>query len=304
MLQPTQLSDNGPTFSRIVFGVMKWGDWGHRLNPQEMLRLIEQSIEYGVTTFDHADIYGAYTTEAQFGQALKLQPALREQIQLITKCGIKLIADNRPRHKAKSYDTSRAHILFSVENSLANLHTDYIDLLLLHRPSPLMDPHEVAEAFGQLHRQGKVKYFGVSNFTNSQYELLSQHFALVTNQVEASLLHLNPFLDGTFDLCLRKGVLPMAWAPLGGGKIFADKESLQAQRVREVAEAIVNHRDKAYGLDQVMLAWLMKHPANILPVVGTARIERLKAAADAIELELTREEWFELWEASTGEEVP
>ena len=304
MLNPTQLSPNGPTFSRIIFGVMKWGVWGHRLRPQQMLRLMEESIEYGVTTFDHADIYGGYTTEAEFGAALKLDPSLRQKMQLITKCGIKMPAPARPQYQIKSYDTSASHIRASVEQSLKNLHTDYIDLLLLHRPSPLMDPVEVAGAFQELREEGKVKYFGVSNFTPTQFELLNSFFPLATNQVEASLQHLSPFLDGTFDQCLSKGIKPMAWSPLGGGNVFKDKTNSQVQRIRATAGRIMRRRAEPIGLDRLLLAWLMHHPAGIFPVIGTARIERLRAAADATKIHLSREEWYELWQASTGKEVP
>ncbi len=304
MLQPTQLSPDGPTFSRIVLGVMNWGVWGHRLRPHQMLRLMEESIQSGVTTFDHADIYGGYTTEAEFGAALRLHPGLRHKMQLITKCGIKMPIAGRPQHHIKSYDTSAAHIRASVEQSLKNLQTDYIDLLLIHRPSPLMNPEEVAGIFEALRQEGKVKYFGVSNFRPSQFELLNASFPLATNQVEASLQHLAPFLDGTFDQCLLKGVKPMAWSPLGGGSVFTDKGNPQVQRIRATAGRIMRRRSESIGLDRLLLAWLMQHPAGILPVIGTARIERLRAAAEAVKIKLSREEWYELWQASTGREVP
>ncbi|MCB0570155.1 MAG: aldo/keto reductase [Phaeodactylibacter sp.] len=304
MLQPTRLSPDGPDFSRIVVGVMNWGVWGHRLRPHQMLRLMEESVNNGVTTFDHADIYGGYTTEAEFGAALRLNPGLRLKMQLITKCGIKMPSPSRPAYQIKSYDTSAAHIRSSVGQSLKNLHTDYLDLLLLHRPSPLMNPEEVATIFDELRQEGKVRYFGVSNFKPSQFALLNNAFPLVTNQVEASLQHLAPFLDGTFDQCIIKGVRPMAWSPLGGGSVFTDKGNPQVQRIRAAAGRIMRRRSEAIGLDRLLLAWLMQHPAGILPVVGTARIERLRAAAEATKVQLTREEWYELWQASTGREVP
>ncbi len=299
-----QLSKDGPHCSRIVFGVMKWGVWGHNLSPQSMLRLIEESADYGVTTFDHADIYGDYTTEAAFGEALKQQPGLRERLQIVTKCGIKMKVPQRPHHRIKSYDTSVAHIRASVDRSLRNLRTDYIDLLLLHRPSPLLDADQVAGEFEQLQKAGKVKHFGVSNFTPAQFDLLNSRFPLTTNQVEASLLHHPPFTDGTFDQCQQYRIRPMAWSPLGGGRIFGAEPDAQAQRIRSAAQAIISRRGQAIGIDQLLLAWLMRHPAGILPVIGTARIERVKAAADAVHLMMSQEEWFELWEAATGSEVP
>ena len=301
---PVALHENGPTLSRIVFGVMKWGSWGHQLDAQQMLTLIEQSIEAGVTTFDHADIYGSYTTEAAFGEALQLNPSLRQRMQIVTKCGIKLAVPQRQHHRIKSYDTSPEHIRWSVDTALRNLRTDYIDLLLIHRPSPLMDPDRIAEEFEQLRKAGKVRYFGVSNFTPSQFAMLNSRIPLVTNQVEASLLHLAPFTDGTFDQCLERQIMPMAWSPLGGGTIFQQVPGEKEQRILEAAKRIIERRGQDIGIDQLMLAWLLQHPAHILPVVGTARIERLRAATDAVHIMMSREEWFELWQASAGSEVP
>jgi predicted oxidoreductase len=299
----TKLTEKGPLLSRIIFGTMKWGEWGANLTPKEMLSLIHQSHDLGVTTFDHADIYGHYTTEETFGKALASNPSLRQNIQLITKCGIRLLTPNRPFNKVHSYDTSRKHIILSLENSLRELRTDYIDLLLIHRPSPLMDPDEIAEAFTTLKEGGKVLHFGVSNFTPSQFEMLNSRIPLVTNQVEASILHLNPFLDGTFDQCLQHKISPMVWSPLGGGKVFTDLEDEQVIRIREVCEKI-GKKHGNYQIDQVLIAWLLKHPSGILPVLGTSKISRIKDAIEALTLELTTEDWFEIWVASTGYPIP
>lgn len=301
MKNTIHIAPNGPTFSRIVFGTMKWGEWGWKLATPKIERLIQESVEMGVTTFDHADIYGHYTTEADFGKVLANHSSLRQQMQLITKCGINLTTPNRPQYKIKSYDTSKAHILQSVENSLKNLSTDYIDLLLIHRPSPLLDPDEVATAFMELKETGKVLHFGVSNFTPTQFEALHSRFPLTNNQVQASALHLDPFTDGTFDQCLKYHIAPTVWSPLGGGSIFTTPSSEQASRVRKVAIQLADkHQVK---LDQILLAWLLKHPAKLLPVLGTARIERVKAAVEALKINLTSEEWFMILEASAGQEV-
>lgn len=303
MFQATKLSENGPTFSRIVSGVMTWGIWGKDYDTQSMNTLLNQVVDLGITTIDHADIYGHYTTEAAFGQALAQSPALRSQIQLISKCGIKLVTPNRPDHLIKSYDTSKVHILQSVDQSLKNLQTDYLDLLLIHRPSPLMDADEVGEAFEQLKATGKVRHFGVSNFTVSQMELFASRFSMVTNQIEANLLHLDPFLDGTLDYCQTKRFKPMAWSPLGGAAFFGNPDDEKVQRIQKTAKAIgQKHGD--YQVDQILLAWLLQHPSGILPVLGTGRIERLQAATKATELSLSQEDWFALWSASIGEEVP
>jgi predicted oxidoreductase len=302
MLQPIQLAKNGPLLSPIVLGVMKWGVWGKQHDAQAMLRLIEESIALGVTSFDHADIYGHYTTEAEFGAALSLKPALRDQMQLITKCGIKLVTPNRPSYKIKSYDTSKEYIIWSAEQSLKNLRTDRIDLFLIHRPSPLMDPDEIAEAFEVLKKAGKVLHFGVSNFTPSQFDLLNDRFPLVTNQIQANIMHLEPFLDGTLDQCLRHRIRPMAWAPLGGGDFFTKLDDPKVKRIRAVLNELSDKKSAA-AIDQLVLAWLMRHPSGILPVIGTGRVERVRSAVGAMKVEYTREEWFEVWEASVGREV-
>jgi len=302
MTNRINLSPNGPTFSRLIFGTMRLGIWGANMNTSQYEKITQKSIDLGVTTFDHADIYGHYTTEGEFGKMLKKQPSLRQKMEIITKCGIKMVTSNRPNHKIKSYDTSKARIIESAENSLKELSTDYIDLLLIHRPSPLMQPDEIAEAFTQLRERGKVRYFGVSNFTPSQFSMLNSRFELVTNQIETSINHLAPMTDGTLDQCIEKRIKPMAWSPLGGGKVFTDLEDVAVQRIRKVGMELME-KYSATGLDQILLAWLLKHPAGILPVLGTTKIKRLEAAVNALKIELTEEEWFELLEASAGSEV-
>lgn len=204
------------TFSRLIHGCCRLADWGY--SREQLLGLIEFCLERGITTFDHADIYGDYTCESRFGEALALKPSLRGQIEIVTKCGIK----RPPKYGMKLYDTSKTHIIASVEQSLANFRTDYIDVLLIHRPDPFMNPEEVAEAFCQLKQDGKVRYFGVSNFKRSQWEMLQSYlpFPLVTNQIEVSAYRLENLEDGTVDLCLEKRVPPMVWSPLAGGAIF------------------------------------------------------------------------------------
>jgi predicted oxidoreductase len=264
--------------------------------------MIKDCIATGVTSFDHADIYGDYTTEEEFGKVLQQQPSLRQQMQIITKCGIQMVSVNRPHHKIKSYDTSYEHIVESVDRSLKNLSTDYIDCLLIHRPDPLFKADEVAKAFVQLKQQGKVLEFGVSNFRKWQVDLLRSRFPVTVNQVECSLLHLEPFGDGTLDQCQQHGIIPMAWSPMGGGNLFMeDDEDERSKRIIAVANILAEKN--ATGSDVILLSWLMTHPANILPVLGTSKIERVHAAVAATLLKLEREEWFMLWRASTGREV-
>ncbi|HMO33264.1 MAG TPA: aldo/keto reductase [Lacibacter sp.] len=289
------------TYSRIIAGTMKWGAWGARFSTGDYDRMIRHCLDQGVTTFDHADIYGDYTTEAEFGAVLRQDPSLRSRMQLITKCGIRKVSANRPHHKIKSYNTSANHIIESVETSLDNLHTDTIDCLLLHRPDMLLDADEVAGAITKLQEQGKILRFGVSNFKRWQVELLHSRVPLTTNQVQCSVLHLDPFTDGTLDQCQQLQLVPMAWSPLGGGNLFQEREDERHQRITAVASLLAE--EYGTGPDIILLSWLLSHPARIHPLLGTTRPERVEAALEATRFQLTREQWFMLWRASTGKEV-
>ena len=278
---------------------MNLGQW--QWNPAERLRWIEECLELGITTFDHADIYGGYTCEGLFGEALALRPSLRSQMQLISKCGIKLITPNRPSNALKSYAVGRDYIIASAENSLRELQTDHLDLLLIHRPSPLMAADEVAEAFAAL--AGKVRHFGVSNFTPAQFDLLQSRldFPLVTNQIELSVMQMNALTDGTLDQCQQRRIRPMLWSPLGGGALFQG-ETAASKRLLVVLREIGDVLGGA-ALDQIALAWLLHLPSRPYPVLGTGKIERLAAAVAATQLQLTDEQWFAIWEAAAGHEV-
>lgn len=290
------------SFSPIVAGCMKWGQWGSRFSTKQYTEMITACMNSGITSFDHADIYGDYSTEAEFGEALKEQSSLRQQLQLITKCGIKMPVSSRPSSRIKSYDTSKAYIMECAERSLRNLQTDYIDALLIHRPDPLMDPADIAEAFTLLKQQGKVLHFGVSNFTPSQVSMLHRVFPVEINQLEISLLNMEPFHNGQLDQCIEKKIVPMAWGPLGSGALFSDTPDERSLRIKKVCEQLA----PKYGLttDTLLLAFLHRHPAGIVPVLGTAKFERLKKAVEAANIQLDAEEWFMLWEASAGRQVP
>lgn len=288
-------------FSRIIAGVMKWGLWGAKFDTQAYEQMIKDCLALGVTTFDHADIYGDYTTEEEFGKVLKQERALRLQIQLITKLGIKRPCANRLDFKIKSYDTSSEHIVQSVETSLKNLSTDYIDALLIHRPDVLMNADEIAKAFTHLKQQGKVLHFGVSNFLPAQVNLLNSSFSMEINQVQCSVLHLNTFVDGTLDHCQQHNIIPMAWSPLGGGNIFAVTDDERIKRIIAVAQLLSEKYNTTP--DIILLSWLLQHPSIIHPVLGTSKATRVKAAVDALQIKLEREEWYMLWRASTGKEV-
>jgi predicted oxidoreductase len=288
-------------YSRIIAGTMKWGLWGTRFETAAYEQMIKDCLAAGVTTFDHADIYGDYTTEKEFGKVLQQQPSLRSQMQLITKCGIQMVSANRPHHKIKSYDTSHEHIIASVETSLKNLSTDYIDCLLLHRPDPLLHADEVAKAFTQLKEQGKVRAFGVSNFSKWQVDLLKSRFPVHANQIQCSVLQLEPFVDGTLDQCQQYRIVPMAWSPMGGGNLFVDTDDERNKRILAVASYLAEKHDA--GPSVILLSWLLSHPSSIHPVLGTTKMRRVEEAVAATKIRLEREEWFMLWRASTGREV-
>ena len=284
--------------SNIISGTMTWGKWGMSLSTSKMQELIEYNIEIGIDSFDHADIYGGYTTESEFGEALQVSNIQRENIKLISKCGIQYPSDLRPV-KVKHYDYSPKHIRFSVENTLRNLKTEYLDVFLLHRPSPLMNPNEIGPVISDLINEGKIREFGVSNFTKDQIELLSIYSIIKYNQIECSLTHSDSFNNGTLDYCQRKKINVMGWSPLGSYFKVIDKKRI---RINSVLEKLL----QKYSCDenQLLLAWLMKHPAGINPIVGTTKKERLLSSVKAKFIKLETLDWFEILEASRGERIP
>jgi predicted oxidoreductase len=302
MVPEITLARQGPRFSRLVHGLWRLAEW--KKSTLEIRALIDDCLDCGITTFDHADIYGEYTCERLFGAALAEARIDRAKIQLVTKCGIKLTSRNRPGHKIKSYDTSCSHITASVENSLKNLRTDYIDLLLIHRPDPLVDPQEVNRAFTSLREAGKVRYFGVSNFLPAQFELLAAKLEvpLVTNQIEYSVMSQNAHADGSIELCQKLDIRPMAWSPLGGGRLFGE-DSDRARRLRETLTDIGRHVGGA-SLDQVAVAWILRHPVQFVPVLGTGDPARIRRAVGALDIRLSAEQWFEIRRAALGQDVP
>ncbi|WP_439741956.1 aldo/keto reductase [Bacillus pseudomycoides] len=293
---------NNLEFSRIIQGFWRLAEWN--MPKQELLSFIENCMEMGITTFDHADIYGGYTCESLFGEALQLQPSLRDNMQIVTKCGIVPPSPKFPKRYVAHYNTSTKHIVKSVEQSLQNLHTDYIDLLLIHRPDPFMDPSEVAEAFTRVKQEGKVRHFGVSNFLPSQFNMLSSYldFPLITNQIEVSAMQLEHFEKGTIDLCQEKRISPMIWSPLAGGEIFTGQNE-RAVRLRKTLQKVANELN-ADGIDIVMYAWLLAHPAKMMPIVGSGKLDRVKSAIAATKLTLDRQQWFTIFESSNGHPVP
>ena len=285
--------------SPIIAGVMNWGVWDKNLNTNEFTHLINLFIENGITTFDHADIYGGYTTEASFGKALSESKIDRKKIQLITKCGIQYVSENRPNNSLKHYEYSKDYIIWSAENSLKNLQTDYLDVFLLHRPSPLMQADEIAEAVSKLKADGKILSFGVSNFTSSQTELLRQKTEISFNQVQFSATHHEAMLDGSLDYIQVHNIKPMAWNPLG--TVFRENTD-QTFRLRQLlAKLVEKYR---IGSDIILLAWIMQHPAGISPVAGTVNSGRIQQLMKAKSLVLDKQDWFAIWTESMGNRVP
>jgi len=284
-------------FSKIIAGTMTWGIWGKNYSTDQMIALMNSCLESGISSFDHADIYGGYTTEKEFGKALNKSEINRSDIQLISKCGIQMISENR-NNKIKHYEYSKDYIIASAEQSLKNLQTDYLDLLLLHRPSPLMQANEIAEAVEMLKIAGKILDFGVSNFTPSQSDLIETKTKINYNQIEFSITHQKPMIDGSLDHMQTNRITPMCWSPLG--TVFR-KDDKQSQRIQKVA----NELAYKYGVsnDIILLSWILKHPAGILPVCGTADQKRISNLMQATTFEMELEDWFSLWTASTGKDV-
>ncbi|TAF59928.1 MAG: aldo/keto reductase [Flavobacterium sp.] len=286
------------SLSPIIAGAMNWGVWDKNLKTKEMESLIHICFENKISTFDHADIYGSYTTEAQFGKALSNSKIKREQIQLISKCGIQMLAEKR-NNTIKHYDYSKDYIIWSVENSLKNLKTDFLDVLLLHRPSPLMQADEIAEAVEKLKSEGKIIDFGVSNFTSSQTELIRQKTPISFNQIQFSATDYQPMLDGSLDYMQLHQIRPLSWNPLGS--VFR-QENMQTYRLRKLLATLVSKYE--IGADTILLAWILKHPAHIIPIAGTVNVARIQSLMKATELQLSQEDWFAIWTESMGNEVP
>lgn len=284
--------------SPIVAGLWRLASW--KLTVAERVHWIEQALELGITSFDHADIYGDYQAEALFGEALQAAPGLRRRMQLITKCGIRLRSASLP-YRINYYDCSAAYVRAQVEQSLRNLHTEQLDLVLIHRPDYLMDATALAETFRTLTREGKVAHWGVSNHSSSQFALLHAHHPLATNQVELSPLHMDALDDGTLDQAQQLGARPMVWSPLAGGRLFTGTDE-QALRVRTEMQGIAAHL--GISLATLAYAWVLRHPARPHPITGTGRIEGLREAVAALDVQLDAEDWYAIWTASKGHGVP
>lgn len=282
-----------------IVGCMRWGVWGENFTTKQYEKIIDQCLSVNLNVFDHADIYGHYTTEADFGEALKNKSNLRSSIKIITKCGINMLTPNRPNHSIKSYDTSASHIEHSVNQSLKNFNTDYIDTLLIHRPDLLMNPEELAITIHKLKEQGKIKSFGVSNFSVSQLALLSKYIKVEHHQVEISITNLASLENGVLDQCQIEQIEAQSWSPMGNGLFTTQNE--KHTRILLVAKELASYYKCT--VSQILLAFLYSHPSHISPVIGTTKFERIIEAKDAMGFELDREDFYKLLAASTGKEV-
>ncbi|CTQ66812.1 aldo/keto reductase [Roseibium alexandrii] len=285
-------------FSRLIYGMWRLGDDADT-SPAHVERKIQSCLDQGITTFDQADIYGDYGAEAVLGGAMKANPSLRNKMEIITKCDIVAPCGRYADAKVKYYDTSRAHIEKSVEISLKEMAIETVDLLLIHRPDPFMDHHETGAALDDLVKSGKVKNIGVSNFRPWDWELLQSAMTntLVTNQIEISLKEISPFTNGDLAFHQRLGTKLMAWSPLGGGSLISKGGNLGS---------VMDEIAHSFGVDRsaVAVAFLLAHPAHLMPVMGTNNLERIGKISDALKVKLDRETWYRLYEAALGNEVP
>lgn len=287
------------SLSRIAYGMWRIADDTDTSAPHIQAKM-ETCLEHGITTLDQADIYGGYTAESLLGAALKASPGLRNQFEIVTKCGIVAPVGPYANARVKHYNTSADHITAAVEASLQNLATDRIDLLLIHRPNPMMDPVETGRTLDMLVQSGKVRAVGVSNFLYYDIDLLQSHMEqpLSVNQIEMSLARSESLTNGELAHIQSRNMVPMAWSPLAGGTLFAGAVSGLVKALRAMAEA------KGFDMATLAVAWLLAHPAGIVPVIGTNTLSRIISLAKALEVELDTEDWFVLYSATLGREVP
>ena len=300
LVEKVLMAPEGPLFSKLIQGYWRLGAWD--MTPQQRLTFLKQHVELGISTVDNAAIYG--NSEVLFGEVLKLDPSIRDQIQIVSKFGINGIAAAPDEKRVAHYDSSKAAIIASTENSLQRLGVEQLDALLVHRPDFLMDAEQVAEAFAELKQSGKVKHFGVSNFTASQFDLLQSRLnePLMTNQVELNPINFDVVENGVLDQLQQYKVRPMAWSCLAGGAIFSE-QTPQAARLRSCLEELAQEMG-ATSITQVIFAWVLKHPSNPVALIGSGNIERVQDAVAALALNMNTEQWYRVWVASKGFSVP
>ena len=299
-MEKISLSEN-LSLSRIVYGMWRLGD-DSDISSKHVQAKIEACLEQGITSFDQADIYGGYEAEAILGSCLGEMPSLRDKMEIVTKCDIVAPVGRYSNARVKYYDTSAAHIEKSIDLSLREMKTDRIDLLLIHRPDPLMDHQVTGGALDAAVKSGKVLNVGVSNFRPHDWSLLQAGMStpLVTNQIEMSVMAHESFTNGDLAFHQQHGIHPMAWSPLAGGALF-DESNAETKELRGVLKSIADAQN--VGVDAVAVAWLLAHPAGIIPVLGTNNLDRIKRMSDAMKVEIDRQTWFEIYTAALGHEV-
>ncbi len=301
-MQRVKIASHGPEFSRLVYGT--WRILNNQPTVQEINRRLQFCLELGITTIDTAEIYGTYQVEEQLGAALALSPGLRDKLELVSKAGIYVPCSYHPDRRTAHYNATGPRLIKSLDKSLRLLGTDRLELFLVHRPDWLTRADDTAAGLNELLRSGKIRSAGVSNFSVSQFDLLNAHMdqPLVTNQIEFHLLHTEPIHDGTLSQCEKARILPMAWSPLAGGKLF-DAANPAAQRLAQAAASMAARYDGA-TLEELAYAWILAHPSQPLPVLGTNKEDRLRTAVKACDIQLERQDWYALWEASQGRRIP
>ena len=304
MLPRLRLSPNGPEFSRIAYGTWRLLDHAESAAPRALLERLQRCADLGLTTIDTAEIYGGYRVEEALGAALALDKGLRARLEIVTKAGIYVPNTFHRDRKVSYYDASGARLIKSAEKSLRFLGVDHLDLLLVHRPDWLTSPDDTADGLNRLIQDGKIRSAGVSNHSVHQFEALNARVSqpLVTNQVELSLLHMEPIFDGVTDQCQRLGIAPMTWSPLAQGRLMRTDDDA-AVRVQTVAAAMAPRYDGA-TVDQLAYAWILAHPSRPLPIIGSNRIDHIESAVRAAGIALSREDWYALWTAAQGRRIP
>jgi len=296
---------NTRSLSQMAYGVWRLSEAAdHSVNAN--LARIDACLAQGITTFDHADIYGDYSCEDIFGQAIKARPSLKDQIEIVTKTDIMLLSGKWPDTRVKHYDTSPAHVRASVDRSLSRIGVDVIDLLLIHRPDPLMDAQALGECLDGLIDSGKMRGVGVSNFMPWDVDLLQSRMKhkLQTNQLELSLLNTAPFINGQLAHAQQHGMPVMAWSPLGGGRLHAQASTPGTAAARLAPKLAALAQAAGTDTTAVAMAWLLHHPVQVLPVMGSNQLERIAVFADAARVPMDRQTWYELYELANGHEVP
>ena len=304
MVKQVQLSENGPTFSEVIYGTWRLLDDSPKPSVADLVERFETCLELGIDTIDTAEIYGLYTVEAAIGEVFAERPGLKEKCKIVTKFGIDVPSEEKPDSLIPHYNAAPRNMIACAEKSLRLLNLDCIDLFLVHRPDWYTSADETAAGLNQLMAEGKIKHAGVSNYTRDQFELLNSRLdtPLVTNQLEVSLLNMDALFDGSLTQCEQLRIRPMAWSPLGGGQLFSsDNEA--ATRVRKTMDEMSPKYGDA-GYDALAFAWVMAHPSRPLTITGSNKIERVRSQASAAAIKMDRQDWYALWSAAKGHPIP